>query len=50
LSAAHISPGGEALVKLPMVATPVPPVLNPWAWAPTTAWVMPPARPSKTWP
>ncbi len=30
--------------------TPTLPVLNPWAWPPTMAFVMPPERPSQTRP
>ena len=37
-------------VYVPMHATPVETLLNPCAWAPTIAWSMPPARPSKIWP
>ena len=37
-------------VKSPRQAMPVDVLFQPWACAPTTAWSMPPARPSKIWP
>jgi hypothetical protein len=49
-SAATMPAGGRLLVKVPSRATPVVSVLKPPAWAPSTARVTPPARPSKTRP
>ena len=37
-------------VKSPRQAMPVDVLFQPWAWAPTTAWSTPPARPSKICP
>ena len=49
-TADRASPLTYAWVKSPSTTTPNVPVLNPRAWAPTTAFSTPPARPSQMRP